>query len=243
VIDVDVTLAVDRMVSDAVRQGVDKGALERQDRQLVEAVRKFESLLYSEMVKAMRKTVPQSELFGGGQSEQIYQEMMDAEYAQRLSGSHVLGLTDSLLRQLGRADLAADAIAFKMPVQGELTSSFGSRVDPMTGETRFHDGIDIAASAGERVMATACGTVSAVGTADHLGNFVKVRHLDGFESTYGHLEQISVKQGAMVSPWVQIGTVGSTGRSTGAHLHLELRYNDQPIDPQRYLDKAVLARR
>ncbi|MBN1835425.1 MAG: peptidoglycan DD-metalloendopeptidase family protein [Spirochaetales bacterium] len=121
--------------------------------------------------------------------------------------------------------------AFLRPVFGFLSSAFGYRKDPFSDNVQFHRGLDIAAPTGTPVRVSLDGRVVAAGWDAVLGNYVLVRHQVGFSSVYGHLSQILVKRGATVSRGQRIGLVGSTGRSTGPHVHFELRRNGMPIDP------------
>lgn len=112
------------------------------------------------------------------------------------------------------------------------TSSFGPRVDPIDGSHRFHAGLDLAASEGTPVQSSGRGIVAHAGPAGSYGNLVVVDHGNGIETRYAHLQQVEVKIGQRVSPGTEVGRVGRTGRSTGAHLHFEVRRDGQPIDPK-----------
>lgn len=112
------------------------------------------------------------------------------------------------------------------------TSSFGPRVDPIDGSHRFHAGLDIAAIEGTPVQSSGRGTVSHAGPAGSYGNLVVIDHGNGIETRYAHLKQVDVKIGQRVNPGTAIGRVGSTGRSTGAHLHFEVRRDGKPLDPK-----------
>ncbi|WP_270619800.1 M23 family metallopeptidase [Paenibacillus macerans] len=119
------------------------------------------------------------------------------------------------------------------PAKGTVSSSFGTRIHPITGVTKMHNGIDIAAPEGTTVIAAKAGTViyaSAMGTA---GNAIIIQHGD-METRYYHLSQIDVTAGQKVEAGEKIGEVGSTGSSTGPHLHFEVRVNGEPVDPLPY---------
>lgn len=124
----------------------------------------------------------------------------------------------------------------KVPVKGKITSPFGYRVHPITEETTFHYGIDIAGGAGTDIGAFANGTVVERGVSTIFGNYVKVQHSDGYLSFYAHLSKITVKKGQTVKMGAKIGLVGSTGMSTGPHLHFEVRRNGKTTNPQNYLN-------
>jgi murein DD-endopeptidase MepM/ murein hydrolase activator NlpD len=122
------------------------------------------------------------------------------------------------------------------PVEGEATDSYGVRGNPFGGgAAEFHSGQDISAPRGSAVVATADGTVREAGWQNGYGNVVVLDHGNGLTTRYGHLSKIEAAQGAEVSRGELIGRVGSTGRSTGPHLHYEVRMNESPINPRRYL--------
>ncbi len=118
-----------------------------------------------------------------------------------------------------------------LPLTGTVTSPFGARGDPMSGDQSFHHGLDIAAPAGTAIRAVASGTVIEVGFNAAYGNFVVVQHAGDFTSKYAHCKSILVKEGDRVKPSTKLATVGSTGASTGNHLHLELRLSGIFLDP------------
>ena len=118
---------------------------------------------------------------------------------------------------------------------GVLTSAFGGRTDPVTKTAgSYHHGIDLGAKEGETVCCYKAGSVRDVGYDDVYGNFVMVNHGD-ISTFYAHLSQIAVKEGDSLLPGDKIGAVGSTGKSTGAHLHFEIRKEGEAVDPARYL--------
>jgi len=119
--------------------------------------------------------------------------------------------------------------AFLKPVAGWLTSAFGYRRDPFTEEMHFHRGIDLAAPTGTAVRAALDGKVIAAGYDSVLGNYILIRHQISYSSLYGHLSQIWVKRGSTVTRGQRIGAVGNTGKSTGPHLHFEIRRRGAPI--------------
>ncbi|MEL7372131.1 MAG: M23 family metallopeptidase, partial [Myxococcota bacterium] len=126
-------------------------------------------------------------------------------------------------------------IPSRRPTLGYKTSSFGMRVDPFTGLPQLHAGMDFAAAIGVRVMATADGTVVWASTRGAYGEVVEVEHINGLTTRYCHLSRIDVKVGQKVTRGETIGAVGNTGRSTGPHLHYEIRLNGVPQDPARFL--------
>ncbi|CAN5746796.1 peptidoglycan DD-metalloendopeptidase family protein [soil metagenome] len=127
------------------------------------------------------------------------------------------------------------------PVVGKLESAFGGRRNPFGGGTyEFHTGQDIDAPWGAPVFAGATGKVSFIGWQNGYGQLVVLDHGGGLTTRYGHLSHIEVSQGATVRRGEFVGRVGSTGRSTGPHLHYEVRINDQPVNPLQYLLTTVL---
>jgi len=121
------------------------------------------------------------------------------------------------------------------PTKGWMTSTFGYRTSPFTGNREFHRGIDIAGRAGTAVVATADGVVQLAGGRRGLGNAVILRHGYGVETKYGHLQEVLVRVGDKVKRGQKVGLMGSTGRSTGPHLHYQLEVNRKPVDPQNYI--------
>jgi murein DD-endopeptidase MepM/ murein hydrolase activator NlpD len=122
------------------------------------------------------------------------------------------------------------------PVVGKLESGFGGRRNPFGGSYfEFHSGQDIDAAIGEPVVAGASGKVTFVGWQNGYGQLVVIDHGGGLTTRYGHLSHIDVAQGQQVERAQFIGRVGSTGRSTGPHLHYEVRINDEPVNPLQYL--------
>jgi len=124
------------------------------------------------------------------------------------------------------------------PTWGWLASPYGWRAHPMGGHPGHHWGIDIAAPHGTPVLASMAGTVSYTGWHGTYGLVVYIRHHGDWATLYGHLSRILVRTGQQVGCAQVIGTVGSTGLSTGPHLHFEMRYRDMPVDPVPYLVQA-----
>jgi murein DD-endopeptidase MepM/ murein hydrolase activator NlpD len=120
--------------------------------------------------------------------------------------------------------------AFLRPLLGWTSSRYGFRVDPFTGATQFHPGIDISAPLGTSVRAALDGKVAIVSRDPALGLYVLIRHQIGYSTLYGHLLQVFVKPGDAVTRGQRIGQVGSSGKSTGPHLHFEVRRSGRPIN-------------
>jgi murein DD-endopeptidase MepM/ murein hydrolase activator NlpD len=125
------------------------------------------------------------------------------------------------------------------PVLGPITSPFGEREDPFSGEPAFHPGVDIGAPEGTPVLATADGVVAFAGWEDGYGRLVVIDDGFGFSTCYAHLSAFSVQPGMHIDRGQVIGYVGDSGRSTGPHLHYEVRINNTPVNPWRYLRSAM----
>lgn len=148
-----------------------------------------------------------------------------------------------LLRDLDRVNLmklAAKKLPLGMPVSGNYrnTSGFGWRRDPKTGGRRMHNGADMAGPRGTPIVAPGDGVVTFAGRQSGFGNLIKIRHAQGFETYFAHLNKIRVKNGQKVSRGDRIGDMGTTGRSTGVHLHYEIRINGNPVNPRTYMKAA-----
>jgi len=118
-----------------------------------------------------------------------------------------------------------------------VTSGMGMRINPILGRQMFHAGVDLAAPAGKIVRATADGVVARAGWSGGYGLLVVVRHANGYETRYAHMSRIRVAAGDALVKGQVIGNVGSTGRSTGPHLHYEVRRDGRPVDPKAYMDR------
>ncbi len=121
------------------------------------------------------------------------------------------------------------------PVIGKITSSFGTRLHPVTGRKQIHDGVDIGASYGERILAPADGVVTFAGYKAGYGYCVVVKHGFGFETLYGHCSSMAVKVGSTISRGDLVGKVGQSGVATGPHLHYEIHVNGKIVDPRGFL--------
>ena len=137
------------------------------------------------------------------------------------------------------ANPALKKINFQMPLSGRVSSDFGTRFHPIDKKMKFHAGIDIAAPKGTPISAAAEGIVTFAGWQKGYGNLVIIQHPDGSETRYGHAEKLFVVEGDKISAGQTIAAVGSTGKSTGPHLHFEVRENGQPVDPRRFLSNVL----
>ena len=117
------------------------------------------------------------------------------------------------------------------------SSSFGWRRDPFLGIRAFHAGLDFSAAQGEEIKSTGAGMVTMVARDKSYGNFLKIKHGDGLETRYAHCSKILVKKGDIIEKNQVVALVGNTGRSTGPHLHYEIRLHGRALDPRQYLKK------
>jgi murein DD-endopeptidase MepM/ murein hydrolase activator NlpD len=165
---------------------------------------------------------------------------IDQLYALRASamtGVTTIALTSGTTRGMSTtADWLRLAQAPNLwPVEGIVTGSFGERQDPFNGEAAFHSGVDIAANYGHAVIAPADGYVTEEGVDGGYGRMLQINHGHGISTRYGHLSGYAVSLGEHVHRGQVIAYVGTTGRTTGPHLHYEVRINDTPVNPQKYL--------
>jgi murein DD-endopeptidase MepM/ murein hydrolase activator NlpD len=130
---------------------------------------------------------------------------------------------------------AATSAPTLWPVTGPITGPFGSRQDPFNGEGAFHAGVDISSHYGSPIMAPADGTVTYADVYSGYGRLLEIDHGNGVQTRYGHLSGFAVADGQSVRKGQVIGYVGMSGRSTGAHLHYEVRIHDTPVNPHKYL--------
>jgi len=167
--------------------------------------------------------------------DQLYQLRTSA-----LTGAATVGITMGLTRNATTADwIRANSAPNLWPVEGQITGSFGERIDPFNGEGAFHSGVDIGSNYGHPVIAPADGVVTATDFMGGYGKAIVLDHGHGITTRYGHLSGYAVVAGQRVHRGDVIGYVGLSGRSTGPHLHYEVRINDTPVNPYKYLRITV----
>lgn len=157
------------------------------------------------------------------------------------------GSLDPRFRRLGVSLARMDALENGLasipqvkPAQvAYVSSSYGYRSDPFTGGAAFHAGLDFPGPMGSPIIAAAQGKVTFVGHRQGYGNCIEISHGNGLMTRYGHLSAFKVKAGQRVDAGTTIAAMGSTGRSTGPHLHFEVRVNGQPVNPRPFLDAAI----
>jgi murein DD-endopeptidase MepM/ murein hydrolase activator NlpD len=157
-----------------------------------------------------------------------------------LTGATTAGLGMGVNRQASLADwVAATTAPTLWPVMGPITGPFGSRIDPFNGEGAFHSGVDISCSYGQPIIAPADGVVTYANFYNGYGRLIEIDHGNNLSTRYGHLSGFAVTDGQSVRKGQVIGYVGMSGRSTGAHLHYEVRIHDTPVNPHKYLRTSV----
>ena len=142
---------------------------------------------------------------------------------------------EQLIKQLEQKRSLLASTPSIRPVSGWVTSGFGNRISPFTGQTEFHTGLDISNAPGTKIIAPANGRVSIAGEKLYIGNLLAIDHDHGRVTQYGHLKEILVTPGQEVKRGQVIGLIGNTGRSTGPHLHYEVLINGTPVNPLKYI--------
>lgn len=230
------------------------------DPRLAEASRALEAMLVKQIVTS-------SKAFGGGDSagSSIRADLFASTLADAVAANGGLGIADQLARSLtpgggaamsapapepsplahvpsgsSRVPLANALEVLALPVAGRITSGYGQRQDPLSGEESHHAGLDVGAPEGTPIRAPAAGVVLSAGPRGGYGNAVEVDHGNGLVTLYGHAAEVLVSKGEFIQPGQEIATVGSSGRSTGPHLHFEVRVGGTPVDPNRLLKKYGL---
>lgn len=187
------------------------------------------------------------QLHGKASSEAVFSKRLSPQggpfIPADISGTDTPTLTPDIqdkLDQLAVLSTLIHALPLGSPIPGaELQSNFGRRVDPFTGRLAFHAGMDFSGPAGTEIHATGDGKVISAGWAGAYGNAVDIDHGFGVTTRYGHMSKIGVSVGQMVKTGDVIGIQGSTGRSTGPHVHYEVRYYDRPLNPIKFLHVAA----
>ena len=181
--------------------------------ELVESIREIEQRLAQGKVKLSN-----------------FQKYMEIERKQQELNDTV----DSISTYLKTASFYASPVN-----KGYISSTYGARHDPINGSKRHHNGIDIAAKHGSKINAIASGFVTFAGRKGGYGNVIEIHHSKSLKSRYAHLDTIKVKKGKVVHQGDVIATMGKTGRATGSHLHLEVWENDEPTNPESFINIAL----
>ncbi len=209
-------------------------------RAIKEVSKELESLFLYELLKAMRRTVGSQDSF----QKDTYTSIFDLELS-RVLAERGTGLREVIERQLlnhpslsismPSTSTSPNSQNSILPSEGPISSKFGERLHPLTGRWGFHKGLDIAAPEGSPVRAIRNGRVIFSGYKEGYGNLVVIEHGGGLITRYGHNRRNLVKEGDSVKAGDVIAEVGSTGLSTGPHLHLEVLEAGKPVDPERFL--------
>jgi len=252
-------------LADRMRRAAERG----DDESLKKAAAQFESYFVHTMLKDMRRTTQVNGTENSNKGMETWNSMFDQEVADRISQGRGLGLSAMILEGLkkyrgasgsgdsqptdgsyaprgtwspvGGARGRNSAWSWPLPKSepGRISSDYGARHDPIHGHESHHGGMDIAAPQGTPVLAMADGVVVRAGLSGAYGNLVELRHSSGAVTRYAHQDRLDVRAGDSVQAGQQLGTVGSTGRSTGHHLHLEVRVEGHSVDPMDFLRKAA----
>ena len=206
-------------------------ALKEMDESLVAIQKRLRSALAETGLDAERLAAANVAGGMGGPFVPVKLDASDSPFAATLSSLQPRAASVMRLQAvIGQLPLAR-------PMAGEhdFTSNFGYRTDPFTRGLAMHTGVDFRAETGSSILATGPGKVVAAEYNGGYGNMVEVEHANGLTTRYAHMSAIAVSVGQIVKTGTVVGRVGSTGRSTGPHLHYETRINDEPIDPTRFL--------
>ncbi len=212
------------------------------NRTVEEVAKEFETLLVGQMIGAMRSAVPSSELLEASPERRLMDGAFDHEMARSLVDKGGFGVAESLLGALertGRGSPSSATAGVTTPVAGRVSSGFGPRRDPLSGAHAFHGGVDIAASRGSPIRAAAGGVVTFADWRGSGGQVVEIQHPAGLRTRYAHADRLLVRVGDRVRSGEAVATVGSTGRSTGPHLHFSVERHGRLVDPSPWLDSGM----
>ena len=198
-------------------------AYQNGDMKPAEIANQVQSMFMEVLIESMEKTIgAEGGLYGDSPSSDIYRGMLRQEMAMALSTDLEGPLRSQLQQAIEERSKGTPAAVDALPVDGTVSSPTGWRRDPITGEVRYHRGTDIAAASGSPIKAMAAGTVIESGEKGGYGNAVVVKTDDGRKMLYAHNLENHVRVGDRVRVGEVLGLVGSTGRSTGPHVHFEV---------------------
>ncbi|MCK5071471.1 MAG: M23 family metallopeptidase [Desulfocapsa sp.] len=172
-------------------------------------------------------------------------EVKDVEEDRSNSGGPYImpkeNIGKELLFRSDRYMETMSALPLGRPVPGLVTSRFGHRTDPLNGKKGYHSGVDMRGRYGQKIVATADGVVTKSFVNGSYGKYVEINHGNGYTTKFAHMKKILVKRGERIKRGQSIGTVGSSGRSTGPHLHYEVCLNEKPLNPGKFMrvDKLI----
>jgi murein DD-endopeptidase MepM/ murein hydrolase activator NlpD len=225
---------------------LDRAGVAAADERLRDASRSLEAML-------LRQIIDASGAFKGGEGagSGVRADLFAGALADAVARSGGIGLADQIARSLGGGNsahapapvpapgvglgLVHGEARFAAPVDGAVTSRFGQRRDPFSGDPAVHHGLDFGAPEDAPIRAPAGGVVRSAGPRGGYGNAVEIDHGGGVVTLYGHASELLVAAGDRVVQGQEIARVGRTGRATGAHLHFEVRVGGRPVDPARVL--------
>ncbi len=221
---------------------------------LREAARQFESLMLRQLYGEMQRSVQGAD---HSMAAEFFEDHLVEHLADLSSRQGGIGIADVLMRAWGVDDQPGAEVEMDFSIHqsdrvspreierlaswnhplptGRVSSSYGARVHPITGEERFHHGLDLAAPEGTPIHPVAPGRVVFSGSRGGYGNLVEVEHPDGWTTRYAHAEELLVAEGDWVTPERPLATVGQTGAATGPHLHFEARRGSRSFDPAHLL--------
>ncbi len=205
------------------------------DEALPRAAKEVESLILKQLLQSSG-AFKAAQIPGGS----VYADLFTQTLAEAVAASGGLGLANQLVQTLSPKP-SAPATAPVLGGPSRLTSGFGVRADPVNGHPAMHNGMDLAAPEGTPIRAAMPGVVVRAGERGGYGNAVEVEHGDGLRTLYAHASTLAVRAGDRVEAGQTLGTVGATGKATGAHLHFELRQDGRALNPARAL-KAYAGR-
>lgn len=233
----------------SLRLGTLSAAIDKTERQQVAALRRLEGPAVA-MAEKLRNAIAATGLSStrlklaagkepagvGGPYIPLKIDPKASDFDAQLARTQTAVLSVDTLRR------AIPSVPLRKPLTGPLeeTSRFGYRLDPFLGRPALHSGLDFRGSYGAPVKATAAGRVVTAGPAGGYGNLVEIDHGNGVSTRYGHLSAILVSEGQIVQVGAVVGRLGSTGRSTGNHLHYEVRIDDEAVDPTRFIKASDL---
>lgn len=208
-------------------------------------INEFEDIINMTGLSSETLELKQSELEEEGVEKNLLSSVSDAEKEDPKGGPYIPAAAADLIErekllfdeidQMMTLHGVLETLPLAIPLEGKFTSGYGRRADPFTRRMAMHTGLDIAGPAGAKVYSANDGVVTFTGRKGAYGLMIDIKHGLGISTRYGHLSKILVKDGQRVKIGDVIGVQGSTGRSTGNHLHYEVRYHDKPINPRNFI--------
>ncbi|MEG0296509.1 MAG: peptidoglycan DD-metalloendopeptidase family protein [Clostridium sp.] len=236
-IEKDMKKQIDLVNAELEKLEADKADLEMKKGDIVDAQKEFIDIKDKEQsamddLKRIKsaKQAKEDSLKGQIESLDLVTEQMQDELDRIMEESNASNKPSN-----PGSDTSPSVTGFARPVNGPVTSPFGYRIHPITGNKTFHKGVDFGNSRGTPIKASKGGTVSHSGWISGYGNTIIINHGDGQQTLYAHADSLSVSVGQSVSQGQEVAKVGSTGNSTGPHLHFEIRINGECVDPMKYL--------